>query len=79
MSCLRRRKWGSAAQAALELCKCLERRMWSDVHPLRQFEGLLSQELLYKVREHYAPQQHPPAHNRYFRVWGHSRWREGSV
>lgn len=42
--CLRR-KWGSMALTCLELCKSVERRLWRDAHPLRQFESVLAPEV----------------------------------
>ena len=34
----------------LELCKCFEKRLWPDAHPLRQFDSVLSHEIISKVR-----------------------------
>eukprot|EP00798_Chlamydomonas_sp_ICE-L_P004882 gene4882-34647_t len=48
--CLRL-KWSSAAIICLNMCKCFERRLWQNQHPLRQFEGVLSYELLNKLEE----------------------------
>ena len=39
--CLKR-GWAVPARAALEMCKMVERRMWSSMTPLRQFKGLQS-------------------------------------
>jgi len=35
-----RRKWASAAEKALRLCKMVERRLWLSQCPLRQFKGV---------------------------------------
>ena len=37
------RKWSSLSLALLDLCKCLELRMWYDDHPLRMFEDILGE------------------------------------
>ncbi|KAL0039926.1 hypothetical protein WJX77_011783 [Trebouxia sp. C0004] len=48
--CLRR-GWSSCAELALTLCKAFELRLWPHQHPLRQFEGILAQELLFKLED----------------------------
>ncbi|GAX76248.1 hypothetical protein CEUSTIGMA_g3692.t1 [Chlamydomonas eustigma] len=48
--CLRR-KWSTLTVTLLELCKCFEKRLWPDCHPLRQFESQLSLELILKLEE----------------------------
>jgi hypothetical protein len=40
------------SQVTLTLCKCLELRLWPHHHPLRQFESLLSPELLHKLEDY---------------------------
>jgi pre-mRNA-splicing helicase BRR2 len=37
--CLKR-GWAVPARAALDMCKMVERRMWSSMTPLRQFKGV---------------------------------------
>eukprot|EP00897_Mesotaenium_endlicherianum_P001872 jgi/Mesen1/1712/ME000138S00568 len=46
--CLRR-GWCSMAALFLEYCKAVDRRVWPHQHPLRQFDSLLSPEILYKL------------------------------
>jgi activating signal cointegrator complex subunit 3 len=40
-----RRKWSTLALTALRLCQCMEKRLWENAHPLRQFDTLLSPEV----------------------------------
>ncbi len=41
------------ADTCLRLCQCMERRLWWDAHPLRQFESLLEPEVRgQRTREH---------------------------
>lgn len=46
-----RRKWSAASDLLLEVCKCLELRLWPEQHPLRQVEAALTPELLWKMEE----------------------------
>lgn len=48
---LDRRKWSHMAETCLGLCKAFEKRLWSHQHALRQFEHILSPELLMKLEE----------------------------
>eukprot|EP00898_Chlorokybus_atmophyticus_P000832 jgi/Chlat1/174/Chrsp1S03247 len=48
--CLRR-GWCSMAETLLTMCKAFDRRVWPHQHPLRQFDSVLSPELLYKLEE----------------------------
>jgi pre-mRNA-splicing helicase BRR2 len=48
--CLRR-GWASLTEKALNLSKCVTRRMWTSQSPLRQFKGIPG-EILTKVRMH---------------------------
>lgn len=44
-----RRKWAGASGTLLELCKALELRLWPHQHPLRQFDSVLTQDILGKL------------------------------
>ncbi|KAJ7519602.1 hypothetical protein O6H91_20G045600 [Diphasiastrum complanatum] len=46
--CLRR-GWCSMTSMLLEYCKAVDRRLWPHQHPLRQFDTILSPEVLYKL------------------------------
>eukprot|EP00850_Spirogloea_muscicola_P016834 SM000140S00583 [mRNA] locus=s140:13532:28767:- [translate_table: standard] len=48
--CLRR-GWSSMAAMLLEYCKAVDRRVWPHQHPLRQFDSMLSPEVLHKLEE----------------------------
>ena len=48
--CLRR-GWPSATSLFLEYSKAVELRLWPHQHPLRQFEGQISPELLWKIED----------------------------
>jgi len=48
--CLKR-GWSGMAETTLEFCKCFELQLWPYQHPLRQFMGLLSPELLFKMED----------------------------
>eukprot|EP00850_Spirogloea_muscicola_P003370 SM000013S26539 [mRNA] locus=s13:882491:898189:- [translate_table: standard] len=48
--CLRR-GWSSMAAMLLEYCKSVDRRVWPHQHPLRQFDSMLSLEVLHKLEE----------------------------
>ena len=39
------------AALLLEYCKGVDRRIWPHQHPLRQFEAVLSGEVLYKLEQ----------------------------
>lgn len=38
-------------EAMIRICKMLERRLWDNVHPLRQFDTLLDQGLVGKMED----------------------------
>ena len=57
-----RRKWSSLSVTLLELCKCFEKRLWPDAHPLRQFDAVISHELIGKVREGAHPSANKGRH-----------------
>ncbi|OAE30033.1 hypothetical protein AXG93_3893s1430 [Marchantia polymorpha subsp. ruderalis] len=46
-----RRGWCSMAALLLEYCKAVDRRVWPHQHPLRQFDAILSQEILHKLED----------------------------
>ncbi|KAK9868384.1 hypothetical protein WJX84_004044 [Apatococcus fuscideae] len=46
-----RRGWSSLAELMLTLSKAFELRQWAHQHPLRQFEQVLSQEVLFKMED----------------------------
>ncbi|KAL3683377.1 hypothetical protein R1sor_001399 [Riccia sorocarpa] len=46
-----RRGWCSMAAMLLEYCKAVDRRVWPHQHPLRQFDTILSQEVLHKLED----------------------------
>uniref|UniRef100_A0A1D2A263 Activating signal cointegrator 1 complex subunit 3 n=1 Tax=Auxenochlorella protothecoides TaxID=3075 RepID=A0A1D2A263_AUXPR len=48
--CLRR-GWSGAAEVCLTMCKCFERKLWPDAHPLWQYESSLRFELIQKVED----------------------------
>lgn len=50
--CLKR-GWAQLAQITLNICKMIDRRMWSSMTPLRQFPGI-NEEILYRIegKEH---------------------------
>ncbi|KAK9850259.1 hypothetical protein WJX84_005584 [Apatococcus fuscideae] len=46
-----RRGWSSLAELMLTLSKAFELRIWGHQHPLRQFEQVLSHEVLFKMED----------------------------
>ncbi|XP_024368754.1 DExH-box ATP-dependent RNA helicase DExH14 isoform X1 [Physcomitrium patens] len=46
--CLRR-SWVTMTTLLLEFCKAVDRRVWPHQHPLRQFDAILSSDILYKL------------------------------
>ncbi|CAG9467191.1 unnamed protein product [Pedinophyceae sp. YPF-701] len=48
--CLRR-GWPGMSETLLTLCKAFERRLWPSQHPLRQFDGALTFEVMNKVED----------------------------
>ncbi|KAG0625562.1 hypothetical protein M758_2G065100 [Ceratodon purpureus] len=51
--CLRR-SWVTMAALLLEYCKAVDRRVWPHQHPLRQFDTILSQDILHKLEDREA-------------------------
>ncbi|GJP66452.1 hypothetical protein CLOP_g23384 [Closterium sp. NIES-67] len=46
-----KRGWCSLAASLLEMAKAVDQRIWPHQHPLRQFEGVLTQEVLFKLED----------------------------
>ena len=47
--CLRR-GWAQLSETMLSLCKMVERRMWSSMTPLRQYQGI-PEDILRKIEK----------------------------
>ncbi|CAI5983359.1 unnamed protein product [Closterium sp. NIES-65] len=46
-----KRGWCSLAASLLEMAKAVDQRIWPHQHPLRQFESVISQEVLFKLED----------------------------